>query len=235
VKTSFEKFVLEKNQICPFEAVEYSKMPPKNQDPEVSNSGITTGADGQRHIPSSVRADGSIRKEIKIRPGYRPPEDIEAYKNRTAEAWRNRGKGGIPGAEAVEGEKTGGKESSTTSKNAKRREARKRAAEKEKQKEVEKEEDEPAKVDDAEGSEEAKPGQNGQIEAVDLEVENEKEARKLAKKLRQARELKDRKEKGDSLLPEQLEKVIRINELIRQLDSLGFDGNGERKEKNEET
>ena len=208
-------------------------MAPKNQDPEVSNSGITTGADGQRHIPSSVRADGSIRKEIKIRPGYRPPEDIEAYKNRTAEAWRNRGKGGIPGAETVDGEKTTGKENNAASKNAKRREARKRAAEKEKQKE--KDEDEPAKVDDAECSEEATLGQNGQVEAVDPDVEKEKEARKLAKKLRQAKELKDRKEKGDSLLPEQLEKVIRINELIRQLDTLGFDGNGERKEKKEET
>jgi len=204
-------------------------MPPKKQDLEVSNSGITTGADGQRHIPSSIRADGSVRKEIKIRPGYRPPEDIEAYKNRTAEAWRNRGKGGIPGAETVDEEKITGKESNATSKNAKRREARKRASEKEKQKEVEKDEDEPTKVD-VEFTEEAKPGQNGQIEAVDLEVEREKEARKLAKKLRQARELKDRKEKGDSLLPEQLEKVIRINELIRQLDSLGFNGNGEKKE-----
>lgn len=210
-------------------------MPPKQQDPEVSNSGITTGADGQRHIPSSVRADGSVRKEIKIRPGYRPPEDIEAYKNRTAEAWRNRGKGGIPGSERVDDEKMTGKESSAASKNAKRREARKRAAEKEKQKEGEKEEDEPPKIEDVDRSEEAKPGQNGPVEAVDPDAEKEKEARKLAKKLRQARELKDRKEKGDSLLPEQLEKVIRINELIRQLDSLGFDGNGERKEKKEET
>jgi len=211
-------------------------MPPKTQDSEVSNSGITTGADGQRHIPSSVRADGSVRKEIKIRPGYRPPEDIEAYKNRTAEAWRNRGKGGIPGAEAMDGEeKIGGKESNAISKNAKRREARKRAAEKEKQKEAEKDEEEPAKVDNGDGGEEAKPEQNEQVDAVDSEVEKEKEARKLAKKLRQARELKDRKEKGDSLLPEQLEKVIRINELIRQLDALGFDGNGERKKTKEET
>ena len=104
-----------------------------------------------------------------------------------------------------------------------------------KEKQKEKDEDEPAKVDDAECSEEAKLGQNGQVEAVDPDVEKEKEARKLAKKLRQAKELKDRKAKGDSLLPEQLEKVIRINELIRQLDTLGFDGNGERKEKKEET
>jgi partner of Y14 and mago protein len=64
---------------------------------------------------------------------------------------------------------------------------------------------------------------------VDPEAEKEKEAKKLVKKLRQARELKDKKEKGDALLPEQFEKVIRINELIRQLESLGFDAQGEKK------
>jgi partner of Y14 and mago protein len=64
---------------------------------------------------------------------------------------------------------------------------------------------------------------------VDPEVEKEKEAKKLTKKLRQARELKDKKDKGDKLLPEQFEKVIKINELIRQLESLGFDAQGEKK------
>ena len=72
--------------------------------------------------------------------------------------------------------------------------------------------------------------ENGQSsKLVDSQTEKEKEAKKLAKKLRQARELKDKKEKGDTLLPEQFEKVIRINELIRQLDGLGFDANGEKK------
>jgi hypothetical protein len=48
--------------------------------------------------------------------------------------------------------------------------------------------------------------------------------------LRQARELRE-KQKGENLLPEQFEKVIRINELIRQLDNLGFDPEGEPKVK----
>jgi partner of Y14 and mago protein len=34
------------------------------------------------------------------------------------------------------------------------------------------------------------------------------------------------------LLPEQFEKVIRINELIRQLDTLGFTADGEKKQAN---
>jgi hypothetical protein len=34
----------------------------------------------------------SKRKEIRVRPGYKPPEDVELYKNRAAAAWKNRGK-----------------------------------------------------------------------------------------------------------------------------------------------
>jgi partner of Y14 and mago protein len=55
------------------------------------------------------------------------------------------------------------------------------------------------------------------------DLEAERKARSLKKKLRQARELRDKKNKGEPLLPEQVEKVIKINELIRQLDALGFD------------
>ena len=130
-----------------------------------SRAGIIQDQTGERHIPSSVRPDGSERKEIKIRPGYRPPEDVEVYKNRTAEGFRTRGSGGVPGADGLK------------------------------------------------------------------EVEREKKARNLKKKLKQAKELKEKKEGGASLLPEQFAKVIKITELIRELDSLGFDSEGELKEK----
>lgn len=188
---------------------------PSVDTPAVSKAGIATSATGERHIPSSVRSDGTVRKEIRVRPGYRPPEDVELYKNRTAEGFRNRGKAGVPGAEGLKKEEDTSKSSPAANKNAKRREARKKAAatadgtkDEDKDKEVAK-------------SEPEKP--------VDPEAEKEKEAKKLAKKLRQARELKDKKEKGDKLLPEQFEKVIKINELIRQLESLGFDAQGEKK------
>lgn len=95
-----------------------------------TNSGITTdAATGERYIPSSVRADGSKRREIRVRPGYRPPEDVELYKNRAAQAWKNRGNTGVPGAESLKNEnespaKTG---TAASNKNAKRREAKKKA------------------------------------------------------------------------------------------------------------
>lgn len=189
----------------------------KDDEQEATKSGITTNADGSRHIPSSIRPDGSVRKEIKIRPGYRPPEDIEKYKNRTAEAFRNRGKGGVLGAELVD-EGRPKDQSAAASKNAKRREARKKAA-------ADKKEDGPKAGTEINGAQKA----DGQPKEGDAEAARQKEVKKLVKKLRQAKDLRDKKESGAALLPEQFEKVIKINELIRQLDALGVDAEGEKK------
>ncbi|KAI0540762.1 putative RNA binding protein Pym [Xylaria digitata] len=182
---------------------------------EPSRSGIVTDENsGERHIPESMRADGTTRRAIKIRPGYRPPEDVEIYKNRTAEDFRNRGKGGVPGAEGLKDNQQE-TPSSANNKNAKRREARKKAKSANESRD--------ATADKAPPSVETKP------EEVDPEAEKEKKARNLKKKLKQAKELKNKKEGGESLLPEQIAKVIKINELIRELESLGFDADGEPK------
>ncbi|KAI7529299.1 hypothetical protein KC331_g15293 [Hortaea werneckii] len=194
-------------------------MPPKSAN--TANSGIRQLATGESVIPSSTRADGSVRKEIKVKPGYKPPEDVELYKNRTAEAWKNRGKAGVPGAEKVQ---VGGEQASAN-KNAKRREARKKAAA------AGAGSDETSKSANGDVKPEGKT--NGASEAqppVDTEAEAAKEARKLAKKLRQAKELKDKNQQGGDLLPEQFAKVTKIQELIRQLDALGFDTEGEKKD-----
>ncbi|CAF9907185.1 MAG: hypothetical protein HETSPECPRED_007063 [Heterodermia speciosa] len=206
-----------------------------------TSSGITTSATGDRHIPASVRADGSTRKEIKIRPGYKPPEDVEVYKNPTAEAWKSRGAGGVPGATSIIEPDIESKLSNT--KNAKRREARRKAKAAEEGAQIE------AVVgtgtmngqpSDAASSLKQSADERGQwrkedlaVEAtedplpLDLEAEKEKKVRNLRKKLRQARDLSAKKDKGENLLPEQFEKVIKMNELIRQLDALGFDMDGE--------
>jgi partner of Y14 and mago protein len=170
-----------------------------------------------------VRPDGSKRKEIKIRPGYKPPEDVEVYKNRTAEGFRSRGSGGVPGAEGLKDDEAG--PSTAANKNAKRREARKRAKAAE---------DSVGQSTAANGGTEKSDMQKEEPqteEPVDPEVEREKKARNLKKKLKQAKELKEKKEGGAALLPEQFAKVIKINELIRELDALGFDSEGEPKTK----
>ncbi|KAL7628671.1 hypothetical protein AAE478_000186 [Parahypoxylon ruwenzoriense] len=196
---------------------------------EPSTSGIVTDENsGERHIPESVRADGTTRKAIKIRPGYRPPEDVEIYKNRTAESFRNRGKGGVVGADGLNEQKPETPASAASNKNAKRREARKKA----------KSANQPpdsAEAADGDDKNAAEGVSAKTAEEVDPEVEREKKARNLKKKLKQAKELKNKKEGGESLLPEQIAKVIKINELVRELEALGFDADGEPKSAPEAT
>ena len=157
---------------------------------------------------------------------------MEVYKNRTAEAWKTRGQNvGVPGAEAaVEKEAT---KSAGGDRNAKRREAKRRA--KAAEGEMDKvnggsstaEADQENDLKEKEG--ELSNGTGTADQAADPAAEKEKQVRGLKKKLRQARELREKKDQGQNLLPEQFEKVIKINELIRQLDNLGFDAEGEPK------
>ncbi|KAK0920665.1 hypothetical protein LTR91_012312 [Friedmanniomyces endolithicus] len=175
---------------------------------KTTKSGIHKLPNGSTVIPASTRPDGTTRKEIRVKPGYKPPKT-------------SKGKGGVPGAE-VEEEKLP-PHKAAAAKNARRREARRRATEDEKGGEAEDTGDAKDNVAAVGKSQDVK------AEEADPEAEAAKEARKLAKKLRQARELKEKKESGDALLPEQFAKVIKIQELIRQLDGLGFDAEGEKK------
>ena len=160
------------------------------------------------------------------------------YKNRTAEAWKTRGVGaGVPGAVGLDSD-AGAENKGVNLKNAKRREARKKAKESGEGNNGNAALNQTSKTNGAE----AKPSastlglakENWRPDAkpsdlVDAAAEREKQARNLKKKLRQARDLREKKDKGENLLPEQFEKVIKISELIRQLDGLGFNADGEPK------
>ncbi|ROT40050.1 hypothetical protein SODALDRAFT_343923 [Sodiomyces alkalinus F11] len=203
-------------------------MPYKAQP---TNAGIITDKTGQRFIPESQRSDGSTRKAIKVRPGFRPTEDVELYRTRAAEA-RTRGqRTGVPGAEGLATENKPDSSSSAASlKNAKRREARKKAkaaAEGEGQDDTTINPDSAGANkpgDDNTPATSTAGGENREPTPTDAEeVERAKKARSLKKKLRQARELQNKKEGGEALLPEQIAKVIKINELVRELEALGLD------------
>ncbi|WFC97914.1 hypothetical protein MYAM1_000634 [Malassezia yamatoensis] len=45
-------------------------------------SGIVSDSGGSKIVPSSIRADGSVRKERKVRPGYTPQEDVQRFRPR---------------------------------------------------------------------------------------------------------------------------------------------------------
>ncbi|KAJ6262595.1 hypothetical protein Dda_3406 [Drechslerella dactyloides] len=187
--------------------------PPKA--PKTTNAGIQTLASGSRVIPASVRADGSTRPERRVKPGFTPAEDIVKYQNKTAEAFRNRP---VPGATEVIGEKAPAKKKRSRKKKGPATAAGDEAG------------------NDKDGDEEDEKGENeGEASAptapVDAAkepaaapqagVDTDKKAKALQKKIRQAQDLKLRKDNGEKLLPEQLDKALRLDELIRDLEKLG--------------
>jgi partner of Y14 and mago len=187
-----------------------------------SKSGIQHTQDGS-YIPASTRADGTTRKEIRVRPGYRPPEDVETYKNRSAESWKNRGSGGVPGADPSP--RTS--EQDSKSKNAKRREAaRKKAAETT-------EGELSSALEQSRLDEEDKLKQNwrkpenlatNDDRIAEAEQERQKKVRNALKKLKGVRELKEKKVNGEKLSPDQLVKIGKERELLRDLEKLNYDG-----------
>lgn len=189
-----------------------------------AKSGIQTTADGNSVIPASKRADGSTRKEIKVRPGYRPPEDVETYKNRTAEAWKTRGSGGVPGADSA----TKATESESKSKNAKRREAARRKA----NAAAEEESDLSANlvkaaIDENDSRQHLPDRGPSAIDGDGLtgeDAEQQKKVRNALKKLKAVRDLKDKKSSGEKLSHDQLLKMSKESELVRDLERLGYHG-----------
>ena len=61
--------------------VSRGKSPDRPTTSPISIAGIVTNTDTQtRVIPQSVRADGSVRKERRVREGFVPKEDIAKYR-----------------------------------------------------------------------------------------------------------------------------------------------------------
>lgn len=187
-----------------------------------SKAGIQTGADGTSFIPSSKRSDGTTRKEIRIRPGYRPPEDVETYKNRSAEAWKNRGQGGVPGADID----TKPAEDEAKSKNAKRRgAARRKAANEDPNLELTTAMKGATLIaEDKAIASWSNPDNLVTNESqAEIEAEKQKKIRNVLKKLTAVRELKSKKAAGEKLSTDQLVKMSKEEELVRDLQKLGYD------------
>lgn len=71
---------------------------------DATNAGIIQVGE-ERWIPGSQRADGSYRKERKVRPGFVPLEDVKRYTNSRIESAKPSTPGkpsGIPGAKSKE-------------------------------------------------------------------------------------------------------------------------------------
>ncbi|BGP51389.1 hypothetical protein JCM10450v2_007331 [Rhodotorula kratochvilovae] len=68
----------------------------------VSTAGISASPSGERVVAASLRPDGSVRKERKVRPGFTPAEDIARYRPPASRAAGSGGRGrGVPGLGAA--------------------------------------------------------------------------------------------------------------------------------------
>ncbi|CAG8457396.1 10310_t:CDS:2 [Paraglomus occultum] len=144
-----------------------------SSEPSSTPSGIITTETNERLIPSSRRADGSVRRERRVRAGYVPQEDVQIYQNRHVRKQENLG-AITENLEALNlREGNDGQQSGETLTN--------------------------------------KP---------QTEIEIARKIRTLEKKLIQIDKLKEKADLGETLLPEQQEKVDKSDSLREELDAL---------------
>jgi partner of Y14 and mago len=167
-------------------------MPPKR----VQTSGIQTTKSGERVIPASVRPDGTIRPERKVKQGYTPAEDIATYKNERAETFRTHQYGHkdyVPPGLAKPAE----------SGDKKRRRPKKSGQE-------------------GEGSEKGGSNETSEQMVGTGQEDPEKKARALRKKIRAATELKERATRGDKLEDSQMAKIKMLEVFEKELAELNL-------------
>ncbi|KAK3824648.1 MAG: hypothetical protein J3Q66DRAFT_94196 [Benniella sp.] len=199
--------------------------------------------DADRVIPESRRADGTVRKERKVRPGYTPPEDVAKYTNRILEAARPAA--AVPAA-PVSAISDNATKTKTQIKNEKRRAKRKEEGSQPSESTgSSSSSSEPVNKDDkVEGGDGgSKPLSTDPVDpklstttsatttttdtttdttTEATPVDREKKLRGLNKKLRQAEQLKERQDKGEEMLPEQLEKISKMTDLQAQIAELSL-------------
>ncbi|KAG0233678.1 hypothetical protein BGW42_007264 [Actinomortierella wolfii] len=189
----------------------------------VTSTTSTSSTDGKsiRVIPSTRRPDGTYRKERKVREGYIPPEDVERYTNARLASARP-----TPAQLQKQKEKEQAERLANMSKAQKKNEKRKakRKEDQQQQQQQQQQHQLPVKATTTETVTEKKEddGQSAEpVASVQQEAQDPaKLLRALKKKLTQAKTLKERQDNGETLLPEQAEKVAKIDDLQAQISSL---------------
>ncbi|KAK4048358.1 hypothetical protein OIV83_004880 [Microbotryomycetes sp. JL201] len=214
-------------------------LPPLH--PGQTNAGISRSKDGERVVAASRRPDGTLRKELRVRPGFTPDEDVQRFRSQRmaqAEA-RAAGRPKIPGLPdaavqaAIRGAASAGSSTKTSKVTGRKvgngdserlRPQQQRAT------------DVPDSWDEAESNANdnstgsnlkcvAKFAQNDRPTSDSLarvSEEPEKKIRALKKKLRQAELLQERERAGLYLPPSEKAKAACVPQLEAELASLSL-------------
>ncbi|GAB5363177.1 hypothetical protein AAMO2058_000861000 [Amorphochlora amoebiformis] len=217
--------------------VETSKPPASSEKPTAvvratsvgktrptSNLSKQNAPEETRVISGSRRKDGTVRKDVVIRAGFKSEElDISTYKSREALAEaerRKRAKGYIPGApvhlQRVHEHKTAAEKRAEKrrAQRARKREEKARAKTSE-TKSVKEEQKASPKPNDVENSQPPAP------EAPEQDTQKiSKKLRSITKKLRQIEQIKAKVKAGEALNQAQKEKISRECELVKEMEGL---------------
>ncbi|KAI8892455.1 hypothetical protein BC833DRAFT_625813 [Globomyces pollinis-pini] len=154
-------------------------------------------------IPGSVRPDGTVRKAIKVKPGFIPVEDQAKFVSGRIQE-KKPIPGQVVGRATIKPEE---KEVAPKSKSAKKNEKRK-----EKKLVVQ------AETDSAVTAE--KPTQPESVASESASIPIEKKVKAVKKKLRQITELRQKQADGVELIQDQLDKLSLESQLQDELQEL---------------
>lgn len=171
-------------------------------------------------IPASQRPDGTWRREIKVRAGYIPPDEMERYQSRGRQSGASNN--GLPPGMAVD-DKTGSKKTKNQKKNERKKLKKQETA---------------AKNDDIETrdalEEVSLVSEVGKMQIKDTEEEKSpnmskdalsKKLKNLKKKLRQIEELENKISTNEvkDLSKEQNDKIARKKDILDEIEDVELD------------
>ncbi|KAL2343146.1 hypothetical protein Fmac_004431 [Flemingia macrophylla] len=175
--------------------------------------------EGERIVGPSRRPDGTLRKPIRIRAGYTPQDEVAKYQPKAALLKKEMGSSGPPGYDPDAADAARPK-----TKSVKRNERKK---EKRLQASLEKEKNVEGVVSDDSGKQESLEPLTQLVQDLSLQhspppsqpQDLDKRIRALRKKIRLTEALEQKSAEQD-LLPEQLEKIAKLEDWRRELKQL---------------
>ena len=157
-------------------------------------------------IQGSQRPDGSFRKDVKVRAGYVPPDEAPKFVSIGTKIENEKKSGYVLGMDAPPPPKK--KEEKLTPAQKKNLARSKKRQQKREEKKSE------------EGNKEKKEEEGKKEATSDSGEANTKRVRTLQKKIRQIEALNESKENGAKLNADQLDKISKLEELRKEVETL---------------